>query len=86
MSKKSLPTKSIDISSHFLIPELTKLSDKEKEDLLSSFGIEFKELPKILAKDPSIKHLDASVGDVIKVSRKSETAGETIYYRGVVNA
>jgi len=86
MSKKTLPQKHIDISSHFLIPEHTILSDKEKQQLLEKLNIEFRDLPKILSKDPALKDLDVKPGDVIKITRKSETAGTTVYYRGVVNA
>lgn len=36
------------------------------------------------ANDPLAKLLNAKIGDVIKIIRKSETAGEADYYRVVV--
>jgi len=47
-------------------------------------GVTEKELPKIFSTDPAIRHLNVKKGDVIKITRKSPTAGETIYYRVVI--
>lgn len=77
--------KTYDVREHMLVPEHVKLNEKEKKELLEKYHISLKELPKIRKKDPSIAHLDAKEGDVIKIIRKSPTAGEAIFYRGVVN-
>ena len=77
--------KKYDISKHILVPEHSKISDKEKNDLLEKYHITLKELPKISKKDPAIAHLNVKEGDVIKIIRKSPTAGESIFYRGVIN-
>ena len=69
---------------HELVPEHTKLSEKEKKELLERYHISAAELPKILARDPAIAHLDAKPGDVIKIVRKSPTAGQATYYRAVI--
>lgn len=69
---------------HELIPEHTKLSEKETKALFKIYNITLREIPKILLHDPAISHLDAKEGDIIKIKRKSRTAGETIYYRGVM--
>ena len=50
--------------------------------LVATHGL--KELPKISKKDPAIKELNVKVRDVIKIIRKSPTAGEAVFYRGVV--
>ncbi|MBU1202322.1 MAG: DNA-directed RNA polymerase subunit H [Nanoarchaeota archaeon] len=70
---------------HALIPEHTKLSDKEKEALMKKYNITLKELPKISINDPAISHLDPKEREIIKIVRKSPTAGKTIFYRGVIN-
>jgi len=70
---------------HVLIPKHEVVPTKEKQELLSKLNIKKKQLPKILAKDPMIKHIDAKVGDVIKITRKSLTSGESVYYRIVVD-
>lgn len=77
--------KKYDIRKHILVPEHTKLSEKEKKDLLEKYRISLRELPKIRRDDSAIAHLSAKEGDVIKILRKSQTAGEVLFYRGVVN-
>ena len=69
---------------HELVPEHTKLSDKEAKDLMKTYNVSLRELPKILISDPAIKHLNVKEGDVIKIKRTSRTAGEIYFYRGVV--
>jgi DNA-directed RNA polymerase subunit H (RpoH/RPB5) len=76
--------KNLDITKHELVPKHIILTEKEKEELLKKYGIALKHLPRILLSDPVIKTLNAKVGDVVKIIRKSETAGETEYYRIVV--
>ncbi|MBC8495844.1 DNA-directed RNA polymerase subunit H [archaeon] len=70
---------------HFLVPEHSKLNDKEKKELMEKFHLTTKELPKIALTDAAIQHLDPKEKDVIKIIRKSSTAETTIFYRGVVN-
>ncbi|MBT4651514.1 DNA-directed RNA polymerase subunit H [Candidatus Woesearchaeota archaeon] len=70
---------------HRLVPKHSKLSDKEKAKLLEDYGITVKELPKILINDVALEGLDANEADIIKVTRHSITAGETVYYRSVIN-
>ena len=70
---------------HNLVPQHLKLSEKEKKELLEKFQISLKELPKIRKNDPAIAHLEVSSGDVIKIVRKSPTADESVFYRGVIN-
>lgn len=77
--------KNVDISKHILVPKHVKLSEKEKENLLKKFDISTKQLPKILKKDPAIRDINTKLGDVIKIIRQSPTAGESVFYREVVN-
>jgi DNA-directed RNA polymerase subunit H (RpoH/RPB5) len=78
--------KKFDITKHNLVPKHVKLSDKEKKQLLEKYNITLNELPKILASDPAVKDLSLKAGDIVKIERKSKTAGNTEYYRGVINA
>ena len=70
---------------HILVPEHTKITEKEKEELFKYHNVTIKELPKILISDPAIRHLDVKENDVIKITRKSLTAGTAEFYRGVIN-
>lgn len=76
--------KDIDITKHELVPKHALLNEKEKEELLKKFGISLRQLPRILNTDPAIKLLNGQPGDVIKVIRKSQTAGESAYYRVII--
>ena len=75
----------MDKLTHELIPTHTKISDDEKKQILEQYHITVHGLPKISISDPAIAHLDVKSGDVIKVERSSRTAGDAVYYRGVIN-
>ena len=72
------------IKNHRLMPEARVLSKEEAEELLKKFNIKKEQLPKILSKDPLVKIVNAKVGDIIEIKRKSPIAGEGIYYRLVI--
>ncbi|MBD3163620.1 DNA-directed RNA polymerase subunit H [Candidatus Woesearchaeota archaeon] len=74
-----------DIKKHILVPKHSKVSEKEKKELLDKYNITVFDLPSIKRTDPGIKDLDVKIGDIIKITRQSPTAGESIFYRCVVN-
>ncbi len=74
-----------DIKNHLLVPKHTKVSDKEKKLILEKYSLSVFDLPLIKKNDPAIKDLDLKPGDVVKIVRKSATAGESIFYRSVIN-
>ena len=69
---------------HETVPKHEILGAKEKADLLKQYGITEDKLPKVLEADPVAKAIKAKPGDVLKITRKSRTAGEALYYRIVV--
>ena len=71
------------VDKHILTPKHLKISEKEKAQLLEKYHVTSKEMPKILKTDASLRELDAKTGDVIKIIRPSQTAGESIFYRVV---
>lgn len=75
--------KKFDITKHVLVPKHTKLSEKDKLALLERYQVTVKELPRIASSDPALEGLDVKAGDIIKIVRKSETAGESVFFRGV---
>ena len=75
---------SFDVNKHELVPKHKKLSDSEKSKLFEKFNIKGKELPKISLNDPAIASLGVKHGDIIKIERKSKTAGVAYYYRNVI--
>ena len=73
-----------DVSKHVLVPKHTKVSEKEKNDVLNTYAITLKELPRIFASDPAVLDLAVKEDDVVKIARQSPTAGEIFFYRRVV--
>jgi len=69
---------------HELAPKHKVASEEEVKKILATYRIKPYQLPQIKFSDPAIKALNVKPGDVIKIIRKSETAGETVYYRYVV--
>ncbi len=74
-----------DITKHILVPKHILLSKDEAKKFLEKHNLTITQLPKILKKDPIIVNLDPSVGDIIKIIRKSPTANETAYYRVIID-
>ena len=67
-----------------MVPKHEILKEAERDSVLNKYGITLKQLPRIVSTDPVIKLIEAEIGDVVKITRKSRTAGETDYYRVVV--
>ncbi len=72
-----------EVSKHELVPKHSKLSERETKELFEKYSIELLNLPRIFKNDPAIQELDIKEGDIVKISRKSPTAGETVFYRRV---
>lgn len=73
------------VQDHELVPTHTLLGEEEAIAVLEEFGIEARQLPKIHLSDPVAKEIGAKVGDVIKIMRKSPTAGTSVFYRLVID-
>ena len=69
---------------HIYVPKHEIISKKEAEEVLEKYNCQPTELPLIMANDPAIVGLGVKPGDMIKITRKSATAGESFYYRYVV--
>jgi len=72
------------VPDHVYVPKHEIINKKEAEDVLKQFNCKPTELPLIFVSDPAIMGLGVKPGDMIKITRKSATAGESIYYRYVV--
>jgi DNA-directed RNA polymerase subunit H len=75
----------IKINNHVLVPKHEKLTEKETQQLFEKYNISASDLPAISKNDVALYGMDVESGDVIKITRKSPTAGIAIFYRGVVN-
>ncbi|MDI6846938.1 MAG: DNA-directed RNA polymerase subunit H [Candidatus Bathyarchaeia archaeon] len=72
------------IFEHELVPKHEILTPKEREQLLARYKVQPYQLPQIKASDPAVTIIGAKPGDILRVIRKSSTAGEHIAYRYVV--
>ncbi|GAA5818005.1 MAG: DNA-directed RNA polymerase subunit H [Methanobrevibacter sp. CfCl-M3] len=70
-----------DILMHELVPEHKILSESDKKKVFKDLECNQNQLPKIKITDPVVEAIDAKEGDVLEISRKSETAGTFITYR-----
>ncbi|CAK1367439.1 DNA-directed RNA polymerases I, II, and III subunit RPABC1 [Cercospora beticola] len=74
----------VNISKHELVPKHLLLSPEEKQGLLVRYRLKDTQLPRIRSEDPMAKYLALRRGQVVKIIRKSETAGRYASYRTVV--
>ncbi|MBR3141146.1 MAG: DNA-directed RNA polymerase subunit H [Methanobrevibacter sp.] len=71
----------INIQDHKLVPKHEIMTEEEISDVFSETDYEFIDLPKIKSDDPVVKAIDAKPGNILRITRESQTAGEFITYR-----
>ncbi len=81
MATKKIPTL---VPDHVYVSKHEIMTKKDAEKVLKDFNCNPTELPFIFVNDPAILGLGVKPGDMIKITRKSGTAGESFYYRYVV--
>ncbi len=79
---------------HKLVPEHRVLTEKEAEEVLRALKVTKDQLPKMRMDDPAMRVLQAErrakheqeirEGEVVKITRVSETAGVSEAYRLVI--
>lgn len=73
-----------DIFAHELVPDHKFATKEEIEKLQRKFGVKLSQLPKISVNDPVARTLGARVGDVLRITRESETSKISGVYRVVI--
>jgi DNA-directed RNA polymerase subunit H len=67
---------------HVLVPKHRVLSDKEKDEVMSTYTVEHnKKLPIISKSDTMARWLRGRHGDLFEITRSNMTSGEYKYYR-----
>lgn len=82
----SVEKKVVKVTNHIYQPKHEILSKEEAEQVLKKFNVRTNQLPYIMANDKGLEDLDVRPGDILRITRKSPTAGESVYYRYVVES
>ena len=72
----------INITKHELVPDMRIVSKDEEKDIKKKYNIENNSnIPIILTSDPSAMFYGIKSGDLVEITRTSETSGKYISYR-----
>jgi DNA-directed RNA polymerase subunit H len=85
-SKKEDTVEETKVTDHVLVPKHEILSEEDKKQLLTQFNATESQFPYLFSIDPVVREIGAKPGDMVKITRVSDTAGETTYYRFVVES
>jgi len=77
-------SKKVNVIEHELVPKHEVLSPEEAIKVLKELGVRPDQLPYLRASDPVAVAIGAKPGDIVKITRKSPTAGKIVVYRFVI--
>ena len=80
----SVEKKVVKVTNHIYQPKHEILSKEEAEQVLKKFNVRTNQLPYIMSNDKGLEDLEVRPGDILRITRRSPTAGESVYYRYVV--
>ena len=72
------------ITKHSLVPRHELLSEEEKQQVLEMHQATAEQFPRLYISDPVSKYYGYQLGQLIRIHRKSESAGNYSHYRLVV--
>jgi len=84
MKEKENKVREFNPLEHKMVPNHEILDESDLKKKLAEFNIEKEQMPKIKVTDPVAVYIKAKVGDVVRITRDSPTAGKAIFYRLVI--
>jgi DNA-directed RNA polymerase subunit H len=78
-----MPTE-FDVRQHKLVPKHEILPKEKAQEVLERYKVAPHQLPFIKDSDPAAKAIGAELGDILRITRSSPTAGKAIVYRYVI--
>jgi DNA-directed RNA polymerase I, II, and III subunit RPABC1 len=75
---------SFNITKHELVPKHEVLTPIQKKAVMTQYKTVAKHFPMVLSSDPVVRYYGALPGTMMRITRKSPTAGEYVLYRVVV--
>ena len=76
--------KKFKVTDHELVPKHEVVPVDEAVKILRELGLRPEQLPFLRASDPAAREIGAKPGDLVRIERKSPTAGKVIVYRYVI--
>jgi DNA-directed RNA polymerases I, II, and III subunit RPABC1 len=72
----------VDKASHVLVPKHEMLTAEQGNEIVEQYNLSTKwHIPLLLKTDPMARYYDAQRGDIVKITKKSRTAGIYVSYR-----
>lgn len=75
---------SFNITKHELVPKHEVLTTQQRNEIVRKYKAGLKHFPLMLSSDPVARYYGALPGTMMKITRKSPTAGEYVLYRVVI--